>query len=564
MRKYMIGVTLLAATVLAGCSKFLDVNDDPNAAKSAAIDQLLTFAQVRMATSFGVGNFLGTDLHVYTHQMTTREDDDRYGMRPTGNGLSNTWNYVYLYVIPNTEAVIAEAEKKDYTYFAGIGKIMLAYTYMRMVDTWGPIPMGNTGSNQPPLMDDSELYNQCITWCEEALIDLDTANALKNSLVAPGSGDLYYGGDVNKWKRLANTMILRMLNNTRNVKDKITGYDNRLAALFTKNFFLDENSDFEYIYTVTTTPSDERNPLFVSTYMGSSVTYMVSPWFWEIMTGNKYNATNNPFVGISDPRVPYYFYRQATGTTSLENETSYRDGGFVSIFFGDNSNQRNNSQAQAATLFGSYPCGGRYDDNSGNMMVGGSTTNRAKASGGATNMKMLSYADYLYICAEMKLAGVAQLPNNADVYLKDAITASFKHVNKVSATQTNIPNLISEVNIAKYTDSVMARYNAGGRELEIIMTSKWIHDVMNSFEQYADYRRTGYPTLFVPGNPGISPYSSKGQPNALEEVPTVKANDYPKSLYYQNTETILNPNVPQKPEGQLNSKPVFWDTRSYK
>src|SRR5690606_5356869 len=84
----------------------------------------------------------------------------------------------------------------------------------------------------------------------------------------------------------------------------------------------------------------------------------VSPWLYEIMKGYNTSILN----GVEDPRIPYYFYNQMTADDPAHPDVEYRDGGFVSKYFGSQGANRGKNLQDYVTLFGIYPVGGRYDD----------------------------------------------------------------------------------------------------------------------------------------------------------------------------------------------------------
>ena len=137
--------------------------------------------------------------------------------------------------------------------------------------------------------------------------------------------------------------------------------------------------------------TDDRNPGFY-TYYATQRSNHVSPWFYEILKG--YNP--NIFNGNPDPRLPYYIYNQVNATQPSRdgNQTEYRDGPFVSIYFGSVGPDRDRTQQNTISLFGIYPVGGKYDD-------GSATIADANSGTGAAPYRLITYADRLYLEAEL-------------------------------------------------------------------------------------------------------------------------------------------------------------------
>src|SRR5690606_15860741 len=305
--------------------------------------------------------------------------------------------------------------------------------------------------------------------------------------------------------------------------------------------------------------TDDRNPGF-ATYFASQRSNHVSPWFYEILKG--YNQ--RIFTGIEDPRIPYYIYNQITPTQATRegNQTEYRDGAFVSIYFGSVGPDRDRSQQNTISMLGIYPVGGKYDD--------GSATIASSSSGtGAAPYRMITYADRLYLEAELINAGV--VTGDAGAVLEEAINESFRQIdyvvaNFVSPAQT-VPAIFNTPEMDDYVSAVMDEYNAASNEkkLEIIMTQKWISSVGSAVDQYTDIRRTGYPVVFNPLDATMAPggrvqppiNGDPVNPGAQKSVPVQSSRSFPLTLPWFQGELETNPNSPPQ-KTDLTSYKVFW------
>ncbi|MDR2926939.1 MAG: SusD/RagB family nutrient-binding outer membrane lipoprotein [Cytophagaceae bacterium] len=549
--KFVLAACFVIA--LGSCEKWLDVNENPNVPTTAELDKLLPFSEVYMAASMSQGNFIGNNLSSYVHQLVSREVQN-YGMDAQANNPFNSWNYMYRYVLTDFDAIIAQAKPDGNMIYAGIAQTLKAYTFSVMVDLWGDVPYSEfnvEGVNAPKLDNSKDIYNNLIALLEEAKANLEDATAA--NLLKPGSDDFFYAGNAEKWIRLNNTLKLRLLLQSRKAKSDITGWQSKLDALITDNKFIASGEDFQFMYNAVNSPADERHPAYSAEYNGGQVTYYISPFFYEIMAGSTLNVTDNPFSGISDPRIPYYFYNQLTGEEDAENFHEYRNGNFMSIFFASNSSNSASANDASLTKVGLYLCGGAYEDGKG------TTITQFRQGNGVAPHKMITYAALKFMLAELALAG--ETSGDAKVLLSEGITEAVKHVNSVAAKQTGVPT-ISAADITAFVDAVLAKYDAADAagKLRIVMTQKWIHNVLNPIDSYNDYRRTGYPTLFDPQKTqdpgsGVNPTVTDRSP---ARVPLQNFASYPRSLYYPtSSETTLNPNVKQKTN--LSTPFVFWD-----
>jgi hypothetical protein len=406
-----------------------------------------------------------------------------------------------------------------------------------MVDVWGDIPFSEAqqgaGNLFPSFDDDAAIYDGIL-----ALIDEGSANLAEASTFMPGPDDLFYGGDLDKWRKFANTLKLKLYTQMRLVRD-VSGEVNKLLS--DGDLISDSSEDFQMQYGTSAAP-ENRNPAYAQEYAPGGARVYVSPYFFEILKGINTFHTNNIYLGMEDPRIPYYFYNQlGDGATDAdaENPCSYcpsRSGtGFLSIWMFSFNIDPNEGfdQGTSQTVMGLYPIGGRYDDGSGTD---------ANYNGAAdTPQRLLTFYARKFLEAELALTGVSN--GDARAAFEEAMYASFDKVNEIAAA-AGAP-LLGDSVIMDYVDKVLARYDAADNtgKLEHIMTQKWIATYGFGLDAYTDYRRTGFPRLHNASTDNLNVTSS----NRL----------YPVAFPYPQDELDRNPNSP----GQRNitTDRVFWD-----
>lgn len=568
---YLFAILIVAS----GCTKdFLDVNTDPNQPTDISVNQLLPSAERGLAAVLGYTNDarsargISTVLAVYTHQLTVRETPDQYGATGAEFNINGSWKGMYApqqaqqspdYIgcLQNAEILIKKGEESGNLKYAGIGKIIKAYAVSLMVDIYGDVPYSEANKftsdaiKYPKFDKGDAIYPQLLTLLDAGIADIKSTTAT-NALV-PGTDDLFYGGNVTRWEKAAKTIKLKLYNQIRLTKDVSAEVK---ALLATPAGLINATAEgLMFNYGTSISPED-RNPAY-SDYPAGQKTNYISPWFYSIMKG--YNP--NIFTGVSDPRIPFYFYKQMTATSTPQNTTEFRDGGFVSIYFGSVGRNRDFSQDATMTLLGVYPAGGKYDDQSGAKVTATSGT-------GAAPLRLLTYADRLYIEAELINAGLATGDAKA-VYTK-ALTESIALVDYVSGKAAPAaPKLAGTADATKYIAAVTAKFDSVSttKQLEMIMTQKWISSFGFSVDQYTDYRRTGYPVMFDPNNATMAPggfvqppiNGNPVLPGAQAPVPVQLSRSYPRSLPWPFDELTVNPSAPaQKAPATFK---VFWDKK---
>ncbi len=557
-------LTLFGFITLVSCKKTLDINTDPNNPTTLTVSTILPAAEKALgdALAIGNGNYGGLSqvLSVYTHQMSTREAPDQYGASGQEFYVSNAWQTFYQSflgadgvihpgVLNNLEQIIKDATATGNPRYAGIAKILKAYSYSQLVDVFGDVPFSEAtklveGTRYPKFDDDAAIYPQLFTLLDEGIADVNQEENIRE----PGDDDIIYGGDKDKWVKAANTIKLKLYTQIRKVQDVSA----QVTALLAGPLISETNESFLVPYGLNAA-TDNRNPAY-GDYFATQRSNHVSPWLYEIMKG--YNPI---FKGITDPRIPYYIYNQLDADDAPDNATEYRDGPFVSIYFGSVGPFRDGAQQNSISVFGIYPIGGKYDDGSGEPVNGTSGT-------GSAPYRLITYADRLYLEAELINSGV--IAGDAKAKLQAAIEESFAQVDYVVQDligDGSAPELIGTPEVTAYITAVLAKYDAGSvdKKLEIIMTQKWLSSVGSAVDQYTDYRRTGYPLLFDPNNPVMAPGGivqppANGDPTnpPQEPVPVELSIDYPLSLPWYTQELETNPNAPA--QKSVSTYKVFW------
>ena len=548
----ILGAGLVAFSV-SSCD--LDINKDPYAVTDLDLSQLLTTVEYEISASFSEGSYLNANFSAYTQHTVSREIDN-YALVPSYSTLGNTWNNIYIYGIKNADALIEEANKANLSYYAGIGRVLRVYAYMNLTDLFGDVPYSEAnvpGIEFPKADKSADIYNALLVELNQALSDFA---ATEGNSTKPASNDLFYNGDIQKWIKATNTMKLKLLTQSRLAKDEIANWDAELAALIQEDNFLANGEDLQFPHTGTLSPADERKSGYTDEYEASQKSVWISPWMHEIMNGLSYNVKNNPFVGIKDPRVPYYYFNQLKADEDAQNATDYRDGAFVSIMMGSNTPYVSMMQDASMSVVGIYPVGGKYDDGNGGAIG-------AKSGSGIAPDKMLQAYSVPFMKAELALAG--EITADAKALLQEGIEASIYHVNAVVAKADANAPLIEDASM--FINNVMQQYDRANdeRKMEIVMTQKWIANFYNPVEAYSDIRRTGYPVLLT-GNEermAVSPFDHTEAATDLTaeggaELPLVKIADYPRVLWYPQDECDVNPNITNK-DRNITVSNVFWD-----
>lgn len=520
INKIYSGIAL--AFVLAfttGCEKdFLDINNDPNNPSQVAYPLALSGAQGAMTVNLSHSTLgLSQEASAIMQQLV----NFRIGAYDeiTGSSYSNQWQSIFYDALASNERLLNDATASgDYAY-VGIAKLQKAYMYSVLVDLFGDVPyfeaLKGVNNLGPKFDDDQAIYNDLFRLIDEGMADLD-----KESLKSPEADDLFYQGDLAKWKKFGNSLKLRMYNQVRLVQN-VTGPVNALLANPAQLMSSSED-DFEFMFGASSAIApDNRHPGYTVDYANGQRENQINPYFYNLMKNN------------NDPRIPYYFYNQRTNANPLAT-VDYQDGRFVSVRFGSTGPYAASNNDNNYTLQGLYPIGGKYDAGTGG--VAGSASGTGKVA-----QRFLTYFMTKFNEAELRVA----LGLGGDrAAFEEAVRASFEKVSDVVQQSGASAPLLIPADYNQYITDALSRYDAASNKVEVILTEKYIASFGYGIDIYNDYRRTGFPQI--------------NDPDTDNDPQTIKRGPYPIRLPYYFNELTSNPNAP-KVQPNIATERVFWD-----
>ena len=506
MKKIQISLLafILFAVTLGSCKKYLDINTDPNRipASNPPMPQLLTNAQINMANDAG-GDFWrysGLITQYISGQASSPNQTFEYGRyNITGSDNNNLFGNVFSNTLSDLELVIITAKANGSPHYSGVAKILKAYQYHIVVDTWGDVPFTEAlqlAVNRSPKYDKAEdIYKNLIILLNEGIAEVNATT----STLSPGSNSLMYTqGTFNaaarlNWTKLANTLKLRLF--LHYSKKEPAFMVSQMNALITSGgpFFTSNADDFQFFFRdepSARNPYDQferarSNYLFADSNIVSIMNMKNDPRRSSYFTAFPY--TSNTFKGIK-PGDP--------ATVNYSRIHTYLRGAVVGT--------------PPASAFN--PQGGIFQ----------STSIVYK---GDAPVRMVTYPEYCFIRAEAALRGVGPL-TDAQLWYTRGITASMEAAGVAAA------------GITTYLAINGTLIGTPASQIGQVISEKYIALNGVAVEAWTDYRRTGFPSLVVPSN-------------AVETA-------VPRSLFYPQSEIDLNPNNPGQRANQ--QARVFWDT----
>lgn len=126
-----------------------------------------------------------------------------------------SWGWLSGYIggLDNFMRLVDRGGEFENEYMYAIGQIIKGLYFQMYTDAFGMIPYTeavNPDITLPKFDEQPTIYAGVISELNEAMATIGDAERTGANVDDVGENDLYYGGDLQKWKKLANTLKLRM------------------------------------------------------------------------------------------------------------------------------------------------------------------------------------------------------------------------------------------------------------------------------------------------------------------------------------------------------------------
>ncbi len=220
MKKRNILYTLIVSSLIlatTGCSDYLDINDNPNYPADATSSTLLPSAIASTAGAIGGPYQLYGAMWAqhYTQSQTANQYNTICNYTITNATESRMWTLPYTMSLPDLDLVIKKsAENNEWNYWA-IAKILTAFNYHILVDTYGSIPFTEALKADDgifnPVYDDSKtvVYPGMIQMLDEVIAKASDLTSSELPIIA--NKDFIFAGSMKDWLSFAKSLKLKLL-----------------------------------------------------------------------------------------------------------------------------------------------------------------------------------------------------------------------------------------------------------------------------------------------------------------------------------------------------------------
>ncbi len=469
MKKHIkiAALTLLSAMTLSSCDedKLTELNINKNA--STEIDQryLLSLGMLQVAgdryESWRANMIYSSTMIQHNATLAGYWSGDKYYYNPQYSGAY--WESHFPGAIKTLTQVVDQTKgtPESANAFAA-AQIMRAFDLHRITDIYGDIPYTQAGrglvgaENWFPKYDaQKDVYMMLVADIREA------RDAFSPSARALGEQDVLYQGDYAKWRKFANSLLMRIALRMSNV-DPATA-----QAVFTEaagKGGIDSNASNAFMTQVLGNGGGinfNGTSMVLSNAAGGGSegnTARVSKTLVDFMTKN-----NDPRKMIIVGGVGDYFDK-TTWVTDPAQQRGLPNGyttTTIKNLYPDFTTIRNFSFIN--------PDIADLDDPT----------------------KLLSYAETEFMLAEAAIKG--WVSSDPATHFRNGVTADMK---SWAAFGVQVP---SDAAIKTYIDGLGFAAAGSEKKLELIGEQYWMATYLNHIEAWANWRRTGYPKL-VPTN----------------------------------------------------------------
>ena len=301
-----IAFIFLAILGFNSCSDFDEINENPNAFTSDEVSAkfFMTELQIQLYAPNRYPYWRAQLIHAdrYAGHFTFGfngswwTDALGYDYNSGYTDAAYDWMSGYLGKLSGFINFVKEGGDLQNDKFYAIGLIMKGLYYQMYVDTFGMAPY--TEAFDPDNI--TPKYDELSTIYQGTIADLDEAMAIIGDAEVSGEGvelltnnDLFFGGDMQKWKKLANTLKLRMA----------------LRAQGANGATFAEGAIAEALAAPLLTASDENALMEKDPDISQWANAAYGDVWWNFGTGSNWNVGKTLIDYLrnnNDPRLTYY------------------------------------------------------------------------------------------------------------------------------------------------------------------------------------------------------------------------------------------------------------------
>jgi hypothetical protein len=442
--KKLLSIVFISSLILTSCDfdkGFEEMNVDPT--QAAQLDVNNKLASVFLKTSGGRyenwrASFIYSSQIVQHMSSTATYWSGNFYTRNEGYATS-LFDEAYPQQVKEIEDIIFQLTNDGVSGDQmGIARIWRAFIFHRITDIYGDVPYSEAGKGyidgtlKPKYDAQQDIYMDMLNELEAGLSQLGSSSSLGNS-------DLIFQGDMTKWKKFGNSLMLRLAM-------RLSKADPASAQAWATKAIaggvMTSNADIVYIQHTQGPEGINKN--------GHGEVFMAD--------GNP--RLSKTFVDFlqNDPRLPILGSRRSDKSTNPANLIGMPNGLTAGAL-----------EAKYGTKSDVY-----------------AEPNRAVITGEDAPMVFQTYAEVEFMIAEAIIKGWTS--GDAKVHYEAGVKGAMQMLSML------YPNAaaVTDAEVATY---LSAKPYDSSKGLQMIGEQYWAATFFNEYEAFANWRRTGFPVL---------------------------------------------------------------------
>lgn len=527
----IIYATAMAASLLTACNKqsLQDLNINPQANNTINVNFLLTSAELGAASGGSRGDNRYIDWRTNIGMASTAIQQlaaigdisnvgDKYLHNPETDAAP--WEFIYSDQLKDLGEILKQTDKGGFAEGQNnntrqAARILRAFLFHRLTDLYGSIPysealQASNGIFFPKYDKQKAIY-------EALLKELDEASAAFTGADADfAAADLYYNGDVAKWKKWGYSLMLRLAMRVSNVDQQLA---NTYVAKAVAGGVFQSNAD-NTIVPMAIGPSLWTNQNGISRAFypgdGGNQSYL-SKTLIDFLKGPNAGSTadDDPRLMILSGGIGTW---DATSTGAVWHPISM-----------DPLAQKGMPNGKDLSMLKTIENNPDLDPNVSYSKINPKLLDRDDP------YMLMNYGEVELLLAEAAQRSLGGLtPSSAEAHYNAGVKASMQMYTIYD------PSLaVTDAQVNAY---LAARpFGVLKPALEMIGEQLWLNHFLNWYEAWAEWKRTGYPKLTPTNYPG-----------------NVTGGRIPQRLMYPTAEVAGNPNFQNGGSANDYTTKVWW------
>ncbi|SMO36188.1 SusD/RagB family nutrient-binding outer membrane lipoprotein [Fodinibius sediminis] len=520
LRLLPIFLCILSVTITSCDSvDFGGLNQDDDVPTEANMEGLMAGGMNQFFTNWGRAYFNNPTLYVQYQAQSTYTTEMTYGENPY------PWSLYYSGVLSNFKEIYQRTTAEEIpTTVSGFGdpanqaavaEIMSAVVFKRVTDIWGPVPYSNgdgtVGQGLAGLDNVTPTYTSQDSIYKNLITRVKAARDMINVGAAGPTGDVLYGGDMEKWQQFANSLILQLAIQLSDV-DEAYAQQEFNAAL---------DHEAEVIKTVD-----------------------AEAWY-------DYRNSPGAINPLSQNRASDYLLSDSF-TDALQGDTN---GDSTIVYSNTRMDERLNVFATDPTI-----SGGRFGIDK--ISNSGSSISDQIWDAGADLPYMTAAYTYLN---RAEAANLGWTNESAALMLEEAITMSYASIDAHWDDGDASSGLLTTDGTAFAVQRVADASNGNAEDglAQVIAEEKWVALFPMGFDAWSEWRRTSDDKNW--GADHGRTYDAKGYPGLYPAVDATNGGEIPTRYIYPSAEAGTNSSGYDSGVSQLtpsqdnNTSNMWWD-----